>query len=514
MRKILATIGIGVMMAFMPSMASAKQTLQEATDSLQNILAEARKGDAVAQNILGGWYYRGRHVDQNYKEAAEWWARSAKQGNVAATGNLGLCYQNGNGVKKDSLTSIKLQLKSIKEGNKNLFSQQAEAAKNGNVFSNMLIAACYEEGNGVKKDINAALPYYQRAAEKNSVEAQQKLGMTLLNAKKYAEAAKWLKKGADNGDVNCSFWYGRILNEGAPGFQANKKEGADYLLRAAEKGLPNAQLYVGNIYMTGDGLTKNAEQAVYWYRLGAGHYDGKDNGITNAQWNLAQCYREGNGTPVNYFQALYWYGEAASRGLKTKFTKLITDTIPNSPFVAYMKGMKAYQAKDFDAALKQFKIVKKAKIADGKVMEGAIYANPDYKKFNLKKGVKLLKEAAKTNSQAMYLLGAMYEAGKGVEKDMTTAIDYLTKAADAGFGPAECALADIYYEGRVVDQDYEKAFALYHKAYQQGELTENAAKRLSNCYKEGKGVEKDDAMAEELLKINTKNHIPDILQII
>ena len=55
-----------------------------------------------------------------------------------------------------------------------------------------------------------------------------------------------------------------------------------------------------------------------------------------------------------------------------------------------------------------------------------------YSKYNLKKGVKLLKEAAKTDPMAMYLLGAMYEAGKGVEADLVQAKSYLEQAAKAG----------------------------------------------------------------------------------
>lgn len=137
--------------------------------------------------------------------------------------------------------------------------------------------------------------------------------------------------------------------------------------------------YVGHCYATGDGLTKNAEQAVKWYKLAAGK------GVSNAQWALAQCYRAGDGTLVNFEQAMYWYAEASAKGHTRAFKQLIADSIPGSPFVAYLKGMKSYSNKDFDEALKQFKVVKKAKINDGKVMEAAIMANNAYAKHNMKK---------------------------------------------------------------------------------------------------------------------------------
>ena len=108
MRKQLFSLGVVWLLALCPTVASAQQTLEEATDSIKNVLALAKKGDAVAQNEVGGWYYRGRHVKQNYEEALQWWAKSAKQGNVQAIGNMGLCYQTGHGIAQDSLRAIQL----------------------------------------------------------------------------------------------------------------------------------------------------------------------------------------------------------------------------------------------------------------------------------------------------------------------------------------------------------------------------------------------------------------------
>lgn len=508
MRKIFSALGVAAIIGFAPTVASAQQTLEEATDSIKNVLALAKKGDAVAQNEVGGWYYRGRHVKQNYEEALQWWAKSAEQGNVQAIGNMGLCYQTGHGIAADSLKATRLYQRSIKEGNKALFAQNEELAKKGSVFSNMLIASCYQNGLGVAKDVNRAIPYLTAAAEKNCVPAQRDLGMILINGKKAMEAVTWFKKGTENGDIPCTFYYGKMLVEGL-GVKANKKEGANYLLKAADAGFPQAMYYVGNCYMNGDGLTKNAEQAVKWYRLAAGK------GVHNAQWALAQCYREGNGTDINYDQALYWYAEAASKGHNRAFKNLITDSIAGSPFIAYMKGIKAYTNKDYDEALKQFKVVEKAKIADGKVMEAAIIANSSYAKHNMKKGIKLLTDAAKTSPQAMYLLGNLYEAGKGVEKNMAEAVSHLQKAADMGYGPAECSLADMYYEGRGVDQSYEKAVEWYTKANEQGRLNENAAKRYAACYENGwGGLEVNKDKAAEILKCDYKSHISELLKLI
>ncbi len=496
------------LIAVCPTAALAQQSMEEATDSIKNILALAKKGDAKAQNEVGGWYYRGRHVKQNYEEALQWWSKSAKQGNVSAIGNMGLCYQTGRGIAADSLTASKLYLRSIKGGNKELLNQHIDLAGKGNVFSNMLVASCWQNGIGVGKDVSKAITYLTNAANKNCIIAQRELALVLLNRKNAKDAAIWFKKGMDNGDIPCTFYYGKLLIEGL-GIKPDKKEGANHLLKAADAGLPQAMYYVGNCYMKGDGLTKNAGQAVLWYQRAAGK------GVSNAQWTLAQCYREGNGTSINYDQALYWYAECNSKGHKRSFKQLITDSIPDSPFVAYLKGMKAYTNKDFDGAMKLFKVVGKAKIADGKVMEAVITANSSYKKYNMKKGIKLLDDAAETNARAMYLLGALYEAGKGVEKDMDRAVAYMTKAAEKGYGLAQCALADMYFEGRGVGQNYEKAVEWYAKANEQGQLSENAAKRFASCYENGwGGLDKDSLKAQTILKREYKSHISELLGLI
>jgi hypothetical protein len=497
-----------MLMALCPAVASAQQTLEEATDSIKNILVLAKQGDAVAQNEVGGWYYRGRHVTQNYEEALQWWAKSAQQGNTQAIGNMGLCYQTGHGIATDSLRASQLYLKSIKNGNTALFKQHVDLAQKGNVFSNMLIASCYQNGIGVAKNNNDAIPFLSNAADQNCVTAQRDLALLLLNSKKPEEAAPWFKKASDNGDVSSTFYYGKMLVEGL-GIEADKKEGANYLLRAAEADFPQAMYYVGNCYLNGDGLTQSAEQAIKWYKLAAG----KKN--VHAQWTLAQCYRIGNGTSINYDQALYWYAESLSKGYSRAFKQLMTDSIPDSPFATYAKGVKAYYDKDYDTALKYFKAVEKAKISDGKVMEAVILGNSAYAKYNLKKSAKLFKEAAKTNAQAMYLLGMLYETSTGVDQDMAMSVEYISKSAEIGYSNAECALADMYYEGRGVDQNYETAVAWYAKAYEQGQFTENAANRYASCYENGwGGLEINKEKAAEIRKAYHKSQIPELLQLI
>jgi len=65
-------------------------------------------------------------------------------------------------------------------------------------------------------------------------------------------------------------------------------------------------------------------------------------------------------------------------------------------------------------------------------------------------------------------LAISYYGGEGVEKDLTQAIEWLTKAADQGYGEALFLLGQCYAEGEGVEKDTAKAKELYQKAVAEG----------------------------------------------
>ena len=50
-------------------------------------------------------YYRGLGVEQDLKEAAKWFQKTANQGNANAQHNLGVMYANGKGVEQNYVTA-------------------------------------------------------------------------------------------------------------------------------------------------------------------------------------------------------------------------------------------------------------------------------------------------------------------------------------------------------------------------------------------------------------------------
>ena len=144
-----------------------------------------------------------------------------------------------------------------------------------------------------------------------SVEAQKQVGVLLMNAREFEKAAKWFKLGLENEDIVSTYYYGKLLFDGRAGSQ-DKQQGIIYMLKAAENGLSAAQLEVGNLYQTGDGVAVSKEMATGWYRKAAMQNN------TTAMWKLADNYRNGSGVSRNYETALFWYGEAAGKGLSKK----------------------------------------------------------------------------------------------------------------------------------------------------------------------------------------------------
>jgi hypothetical protein len=54
------------------------------TSSLTDIRKAAEQGLAYSQYVLGGIYYNGDGVPQDYAEAAKWYRKAAKQGDASA----------------------------------------------------------------------------------------------------------------------------------------------------------------------------------------------------------------------------------------------------------------------------------------------------------------------------------------------------------------------------------------------------------------------------------------------
>jgi TPR repeat protein len=97
---------------------------------------------------------------KDYKEAAEWFQKSAERGNAKAKNNLGLMYEKGLGVKKNEREAAKWYRK---------------AAEQDFAIAQYNLGLMYEFGLGVKEDLKEAERWYKRSANQGNEEARNKL---------------------------------------------------------------------------------------------------------------------------------------------------------------------------------------------------------------------------------------------------------------------------------------------------------------------------------------------------
>jgi TPR repeat protein len=77
----------------------------------------AQRGEARAQNGLGGMYRHGEGVPQNYTEALKWFRKAAEQGDARGQVNLGGMYHYGEGVPQSDAEALRWYRRAAEQGN-------------------------------------------------------------------------------------------------------------------------------------------------------------------------------------------------------------------------------------------------------------------------------------------------------------------------------------------------------------------------------------------------------------
>lgn len=134
----------------------------------------------------------------------------------------------------------------MNEGNSEAEEELSNRFINGNDEVQYNLGIAFEEGNNVNKDIEEAIKWYRRAADKGNAAAQNWLG--------------W------------AYWENIIKS------RRRNMEGFEWFQKAASNGCSEAQYNLGSAFEKGKGVKKDIKEAIKWYRRAAkqGDQDAKE----------------------------------------------------------------------------------------------------------------------------------------------------------------------------------------------------------------------------------------------
>ena len=146
-------------------------------------------------------------------------------------------------------------------------------ADQGNPKAMYYIGFMYAQGNGVKQDMDKAIEWWKKSADKNFAPAELNLGMTYESGeggidKNPEEAAKWYRKAAAQGDTQAETSLGDMYVTGR-GVAQDPKEAAKLYKAAVIKGYAPAFAGYAYLYETGAGVPKDPVKAHMYYNVAA-----------------------------------------------------------------------------------------------------------------------------------------------------------------------------------------------------------------------------------------------------
>lgn len=281
-------------------------------ESFKIFKKRAKKDDPDALFYLGLSYYNGHGVDKDPDKAYAYF-RQAREGlQKDAFAYLGHCHESGFGTDIDEEKAYQLY---------------ATAAEHHSTEGLLNQARCLEKGIGTSKNRSRALKIYVQLAKKENAYAMYRIGRAYLTGegiKKSLESAyKWLNKALVSGSVDAMNYLrfinvkndkdGRstqdILVTGKELYKSKSFEQAlVYFEIAAKEGLPEAMLYLSEMYNLGLGVEQDKERSIAYLN------HAKED-LPEAWMELAARHLKGDGIPSSYVKAYGCYEKALENGI-------------------------------------------------------------------------------------------------------------------------------------------------------------------------------------------------------
>lgn len=442
---------------------TAMQNLDEA-QSLLNMAAE--KGHALAMFTLARLYHEGTVIPKDDSKALYWYSAANSKDHPQAEYELAM-----------------LLLKGTWQMNENPITLLLKSAEQDYVPAQLTLAKLYQQGQKVPKNDKAAFDWYVRAAKLAEPEAFYYIGLSFvygqLNQPKNRDlGVEYLKQAAEAGYVPAQYTLASLYLEGQSVLD-DRQQAMDYLIQAANNGWVDAQLKLAQT-MIQFSLPQYDKAAFHWAQKAAKQQHAE------ALLMLGNCYYDGIGTEIDYNQAFTIYQHLAAR----------------DHFLAqYKVGQMLLEGqgteKDPDAAKQWLTQAAAHQIAEAKEVLKHHFSETDeslaQSTTELELNEWLQSESGSANTQFQKGMNYLY-AKQGVEQNIQAGMNLLHDAAEKFYVPAQRELAIIYENGLFGYQNTENvAYDWYTHAAKSGD--DYSLYRLATMYYNGKGAPQSTVQA-------------------
>lgn len=354
--------------------------------------------------------------------------RDSARGDAAATYALARNFMLGRGVAVDQDRAVLLM---------------KAAAEAGHPPAMRRWGDLLYDGEGVERDILAAIDWYRRAAEAGNAIGMYSLAWCLRCVPDVSDpqaAWTWFERAWAADQVHAAWHLGLMANNGETG-AVDRSLALSWFAQGAERGDPSAQTEYGLALLRGDGLPMDEVAAQRWLRLAA------EQEYAPGQFWLGLSLQHGWGSAADPVAALPWFLAAAEQEHVSSMYELGR---------AYLLGT----GTSVDA------------------VEAVAW---------------LHRAAAEQHRLAMTLLGFCHQQGRGVDQDYGQAMHWFRAALAAGESEAAWRLGWLYEFGHGTTADPMLAAKLYRIASEHGE--HYGSYHLARSFTAGAGVPVDPQQA-------------------
>jgi len=451
------------------------QALQFAKINLEELKNKAMDGELQSMTYYAFLAHHGLGLPPDVKQAASMYKAAAERGNVESQLALAYMYLYGEGIRKDDDLAWKWF---------------QEASDGGSLQASTMLAWLTEHGISVFPDLGRAKERYIELS-RTFAPANFLLAKLLLEHENLRTDKTLLRNSLrDAADASLPLAMLELAKQSLHGIYLPKdlSLAAEYAQKAAERDVPEAQLYYALVLEYGLGTDKDNEKAKKLYRaLTLKDYSGSkcylyseaiqpspDQFKSLNQWTQSHLWK---GSPRNKcleYDAKLSSDMRSKTSTSAKIVKELAQSQSDHPHIRYL------QSKMYSEGIGVLQDLKKARELLNQASElGHLSARyelgllmeQEQKGALLSQDLLDLFQSCVDDNYlpAMNHLGEIYESGVGVKRNYQLAARYYKMAADQYYPPAMSNLASMLEWGKGTTQNETEAIRLNWLASSKGD---------------------------------------------